>query len=514
MTTSSIPWTEQQSAFFTRLSETDDSLVLTSVAGSGKTTTLVKGASLLTGSILALAFNVRIKKTLESEIGHFAVCKTINGIGHGALCKFLGRRVSIDRDKLRKIVRDLLNENENKHLWGYFSPIIQLVSRAKHHGLIPDSTPGMYKALTKDTFDGWEEIALHYDIVFDRDIHSLARQALRKSLTQSFAGVCDFDDQIYIPATFGASFDRFDNVIVDEAQDLSEIQHKIIKKVLRKGGRLIAVGDENQAIYGFRAAMSNSIRQLIDAFSLSELELTISFRCCQSVVREAQLVVPRIQASPSAPEGSVVDLEEYSSADILDGDCVLCRNNAPLIKLAYKLIMEHRGVCVVGRDIGAGLKSLAKKIVGKDMAQPITYLVQGLEEWQSREIDKANARDQPSRIEAITDKAESLFAIIDGSNAKVVEDVIFAIDALFGKASAPVTLSTIHRAKGLDWDRVFFLNSELIPSIWAKKAFKKDPERYQWMMQEERNLRYVGITRAREELVYISTKGWENGTGA
>ena len=79
-----IPWTEQQSAFFERLSSTQDSLILTSVAGSGKTTTLTEGATYLTGSVLALAFNVRIKKTLEEKIGHFATCKTLNGIGHGA----------------------------------------------------------------------------------------------------------------------------------------------------------------------------------------------------------------------------------------------------------------------------------------------------------------------------------------------------------------------------------------------------------------------------------------------
>ena len=506
-----IPWTQQQSDFFTRLESTQDSLVLTSVAGSGKTTTLTKGATYLIGSILALAFNVRIKKTLDEKIGHFAVCKTLNGVGHGALCKFLGRKVAIDRDKTRKVVRDLLNEKENKHLWELFSSISQLVSRAKHHGLIPKGTPGMFLPLVEDTPEAWGEIAAHYDILFDQDVYRLAKLALQSCNSKAFAGTCDFDDQIYIPALWGAPFDKFDNIIVDEAQDLSEIQHKIIKKLLRKGGRLIAVGDENQAIYGFRAAMSNSIRQLVDTFSLDEMELTISFRCCQSVVREAQKVVPRIEASPTAPEGLVSTLDAYTGSTFQTGDVVLCRNNAPLIKLAYKLIADGRGVCVVGRDIGAGLKLLTKRIVGKDLTQPVTYLLQGLVEWKEQEAAKALAKDQPSKLEAINDKAESLFAIIDGSAARTVEDVIDAIEELFGKTSAPITLSTIHRAKGLEWDRVFFLNQKLIPSIWAVKAYDKDPERYEWMMQEERNLRYVGVTRAKEQLTYITTKGWENG---
>ncbi len=507
-----IPWTEQQSAVFERARSTKDSLMVTSVAGSGKSTTLAELATHLTGSVLALAFNVRIKKGIDEKIGHFAVCKTLNGVGHGALCKFLGRKVTIDKDKVRKIVRDILNETENKHLWEEFSSIIQLTSRAKSHGLVPNGTPGMFKALLPDTMESWEEIAAHYDIGFDRDVHRLAQLALRRSNTQAFAGLCDFDDQIYLPALFGAPFDKFDNIIVDEAQDLSEIQHKIISKILRKGGRLIAVGDENQAIYGFRAAMSNSIRQLINTFGLDEMELTISFRCCQSVVREAQRVVPRIQASPTAPEGTVLSMDAYDVSTFHTGDCVLCRNNAPLIKLAYRLIAEGVGVHVVGRDIGTGLKALVKKIVGKDLTQPITYLIQGLAEWQDRESAKATAKDQISKIEAINDKAESLFAIIDGSQTDIVQGVIDEIDQLFGKTSAPITLSTIHRAKGLEWSRVFFLNQKLIPSIWAKKAHQKDPDRYEWMMQEERNLRYVGITRAKERLAYITTEGWKNGT--
>jgi len=201
----------------------------------------------------------------------------------------------------------------------------------------------------------------------------------------------------------------------------------------------------------------------------------------------------------------------YAASTFQVGDTILCRNNAPLIKVAYKLIASGRGVCVVGRDIGAGLKLLAKRIVGKDLTQPVAYLLQGLMEWKDQEAAKALAKDQPSKLEAINDKAESLFAIIDGSGATTIEDVINAIEELFGKTSAPITLSTIHRAKGMEWDRVFFLNQKLIPSIWAVKAYDKDPERYEWMMQEERNLRYVGVTRAKKQLTYITTEGWENG---
>ncbi|MCH7726076.1 MAG: ATP-dependent helicase, partial [Planctomycetes bacterium] len=68
---------------------------------------------------------------------------------------------------------------------------------------------------------------------------------------------------------------------------------------------------------------------------------------------------------------------------------------------------------------------------------------------------------------------------------------------------------TVHRAKGLEWERVFILDPGLIPSIWSVRAYKKDPDRYSWMMQEEANIRYVAITRAMKELTYITSKGWD-----
>lgn len=507
------PWTQQQLEFYARLSETDDSIVLLSVAGSGKTTSLVEGASRLRGTTLAVAFNVKIKKTLEERIGHIATCKTLNGLGHKALIGFFGRRVSIDRDKIHKLLRDIINGEKKKEerdmLWEILTPTKQLISRAKSHGLIPDQTRGLYKSLVPDTYESWEEIALHYDIQFDPDIYQFAHRALVESIRLSWAGICDFDDQVYLPATFGMTFDKYDNVIVDEAQDLSEIQHKILKKVLRKGGRLIAVGDENQAIYGWRGAMSNSIEKLGETFNLHRMDLTISFRCAQNIVAEAKKIVPRIEASPSAPMGEVIHIPEYNAATFVEGDVILCRTNAPIIKMAYRLIAQGQGVYVMGRDIGYGLKVLIKKLTKRYPDATVEKLELELWEWHDSQVVLATKKGQFSKAETTDDKAESLQAVIDYSAAKTVKGILLEIDTLFGKESAPITLSTVHRFKGLESPRVYILDQHLMPSKWATKAFEKDPERYAWMIQEEDNIRYVAVTRAMKELRYIASKGWK-----
>lgn len=505
------PWTPQQEAVFERTRSTKDSLLVTAVAGSGKTTTLVELVQYLSGSTLAVAFNVKIKKTLEERIGDIATCKTMNGLGHAALGRFFNRKIKIDRDKIAKIITELLKLDENKYLndeeEAWF-PLIKIVGRVKHHGLVPKGIAGA-KALVEDTDEVWDDIATHYDIPLSKGILRVARQALTISINMSWKGVCDFDDQIYIPCCWGATFDKFDNVIVDEAQDLSEIQHLLLKKVLKTGGRMIAVGDPFQAIYGWRAASSDSIGQLTRTFDLQELGLTVSFRCAQNIVIEAQKTVERIEFAESAPMGSVSYVEGYDAYTFLNGNAILCRTNAPIIKLAYRLIKRHCGVQVLGRDIGAGLVALMKRLTNKQLLGTVSELELRLSEWREFETEKAIRKSQFSKAEAIADKADSLQVMIEGTRVETLQELSAEIKNLFSKNNGQIILSTIHRAKGLEWEKVFILDQVLMPSKWAVKAYEKDPDTYAWMMQEERNIRYVAVTRAMRDLVYISSEGWE-----
>jgi superfamily I DNA/RNA helicase len=73
------------------------------------------------------------------------------------------------------------------------------------------------------------------------------------NIEQAFRGIIDFDDQIYMPTLFGGSWPQFPLVMIDEAQDLSPINHAMLSKLVKH--RLIAVGDPYQSIYGFRGRM-------------------------------------------------------------------------------------------------------------------------------------------------------------------------------------------------------------------------------------------------------------------
>ena len=499
-------WTVQQQAFFDFLSSTDDSCVLRACAGSGKTTTLVEGIKHLRGSVLAVAFNVKIKKEFETRIGKSAVCKTMNGLGHRALMNMHGSRIIVERDKMFKIIADIVGDDKSlRQSWGAAS---QLVSRAKHAGLVPKGTPGQWKSFTEDTRENWEALALNNGIIFDDDVLTLARKALRKSNTMSWQGTCDFDDQIYVPCCWEANFDKYENIIVDEAQDLSILQHKILRKSLKRGGRLIAAGDPNQAIYGWRAAASNSIDLLTEEFDLKHLMLTVSFRCGSRIIEEAQYLVPEIEARPGAQVGAVFKMGRFGPDTFEQGDVILCRNNGPIVALAYKLIREGVPCFVIGRDIGRGLKNLIKKLQKQHSFNTVDALTLAVAEWKEVEGNRLIATKKFSQVQAVYDKAESLLAILHGNHLTSLDAVERKIDSLFSRTTGKVALSTVHRAKGLEWQRVFFLDQHLIPSVWAQKAMDEDPERLAWMMQEEHNIEYVAITRAIDGLIYITSEGW------
>ena len=91
-----------------------------------------------------------------------------------------------------------------------------------------------------------------------------------------------------------------------------------------------------------------------------------------------------------------------------------------------------------------------------------------------------------------------IFAATLGEDASV-DQLSRKIATLFqdteGSPRKVLTLSTVHKAKGREWDRVYLYGrNRYMPSHYAKQA---------WEMQQENNLIYVAITRAKNELVEV-----------
>jgi superfamily I DNA/RNA helicase len=213
-------------------------------------------------------------------------------------------------------------------------------------------------------------------------------------------------------------------------------------------------------------------------------------------VRKAQEYVSHIQSHESAIEGFVKeDVGSWPLKQFLPTDAILCRNTRPLIEVAFLLIRNKVSCRVLGRDIGQGLVKLVKKM----KAFNVLDLTKKLTNYRSKEAQKLIAQGKEDRLASLDDKLETLAVFMEevGIDAPVSE-LISAIEALFSDDSmGRLTLSTVHKAKGLEFERVFILDAFLMPSKYARQD---------WQKTQEVNIQYVAVTRAKKELYYVTSE--------
>jgi superfamily I DNA/RNA helicase len=346
------------------------------------------------------------------------------------------------------------------------------------------------------------DLVTKYDIEFDPEARdggvaqgmAMARDALRYNNEQ--LSVIDFDDMLYFAAIMNAPLDKYSHVFLDEAQDTNKVQRVLLARMTSATSRIIAVGDPFQAIYGFRGADSSAMDNIKEEFGCVTFPLSISYRCPRKVIAMAQRIVPSIEARDGAPEGQVKQLAMMELANFTALDLVLCRNVAPLITLAFRFLRAHKPVKVAGREIGEQLVSLIQKMRATSLEQ----LAEKLDEYTNTEVAKALSKRQEDKAERLSDQRDSVIAIIEGlpQGEDTVYDVIAVIRRLFvdDGNGGRTTLSTIHKAKGMEAHTVYILDGHLMPSKWAKQ---------EWQMVQEQNLKYVAVTRALDSLFFIES---------
>lgn len=482
----------QQAAFVQACASETDSILVDSVAGSGKTTTLALGSHKLAGQGISTSFSRATVTELGKTMSPSFPSRTMHGSGLDAIKSKFGK-VTIDKanNKVHEFVTAAVQEAGLN--WQLGNQIKALVSQAQTAGIVPDHD----RFLLEDTPDNWEALAEQYDIEYSPEIQRIAREALIASNRQALNdGIISFDDMLYIPLFYPMRIKQHKTIIVDEAQDLSPIQHGLLAKQLRPGGRIIAAGDEHQAIYGFRGAMTNSYDELGRAFNARRMKLTVSFRCPQAVVLAAKQYVPEIESAPGAPEGDVI---EHNHLDITSLPAtVLCRNNAPLVKLALRLLLHGISAEVAGKDIGRGLIGLTKRLAsGKQSDHMRAHeFLSRIQRWAEKEMarkprTKPLIQDKLTVFEALCTHHDTLGAI------RHHLEQLYVDPSDNRRRQAQHHLTTIHKAKGREWPEVLFLDPQLIPARWAEQ---------EWEIQQERNLAYVGITRAQQILHYCASE--------
>lgn len=474
--------TPEQDAIMNLGKTTKDNIMINSYAGTGKTTTLELLESVVKQKpILYLVFNKKNAKEAERRMASTTTVRTFNGMGHRIWSKFAVRKtIKLESKyglggKCKEILNDIISSvprSDQGPLWDSWYSVLEGVGKAKNLGYIPEGTyPTATRLCTQaDLHNAMEEAP--DDLVSD-----LIDAVLTRSTRAAYDGWIDFDDQVYMPALFGGQFPQFPLLLVDEYQDLSPVNHRMLEKAVRTGptaSRIIGVGDPWQNIYGFRGAKSGGMHSAEQHFAMVRTELSVSFRCPEAVVKHARWRVPGFQWIK--PGGRVEALKVLDLDNVAEHSTFVCRNNAPLFSLALRLLAGGHSVSVAGSDIGAKLVSLMKKIASDDADQ--ATFKSAIDDWLAEKLEREN--------KAAPDLAACMHVFCAAASTK--SGAIAYAEHLF-KSDGTILLTTIHKAKGLEWPHVYHLDPWLCSDS-----------------EQDKNLRYVATTRSSDTLFEIDSR--------
>jgi hypothetical protein len=467
--------TPEQTAILDFYSSTKLNLMIRARAGCGKSATLKLIDQSTRSGIpsLMICFNKSIADEAKASEAFrpSTTIKTMNSIGHGIWADYCKTKLKLDPQKILSIYRKIVDDadrSERGHLWQVYDIVKQGVDLGRALGYIPAK-----HAKARATLCSFRDVERRLDETPTAEVHGLVDRVLTESVRLAYTGHIDFNDQVYMPALFGGLFPTFPLVLIDEYQDLSPINRAIVGK-LCKNSRQIGVGDEAQAIYEFRGADKDAMPKAIEEFDMSTLPLSTSFRCPEEITSNVHWHVPDIRSSSRG--GTVESLEEYV---ITPGSAVICRYNAPLLALAMTLLTEGRRVDVAGIDIGARVIKLLTKLGDESMTQAQT--LSRIDDWEAEResLDSKSAND--------TAACMRVFA----KHGKTLGTAIAYARHLFDSApDSEIRFLSGHRAKGLEFDHCYHLNSD----------------RIKCGMGQESNIKYVIDTRAHQRLTYINTR--------
>lgn len=498
--------------------------VVEAVAGSGKTTTLTIGLELIPPelSVIVLAFNKHIKEELLKKVPKGVEVLTIHGYGYSALSKCSKFKIQIDNGKYQKLIKNIQKYSETYKIeclgqYNFDGNTMNMIHEfiftdaekekmgedAYYFERVIDLTDlGRLNLIdTKNIINGnsqLKELAKKHSI--DTTLGECYRAWLLINIGASDLDTVDFNDMVFLPNHLNLNTEKYDMVFIDECQDLNACQRELMKKAIKpKTGRFIAVGDPAQAIYGFSGADADSFQKLTDIPNTITLPLSVCYRCGSEIVNMVKNKVPSIEAAPNAIMGLIEP--EFSYKNVIKGDMVLCRNTMPLVSLCMKYLSQGAKAYVMGRDISTSLIKMVKSCERKTEDFSCENVFARIYRDRNKLIENIMYKEKCTREKAeqnqlaasSLDKIQTLESLSAGCITG--NDLIEKITKIFCNDSDGICLSTIHKSKGLEADRVFIIHDELMPSKYAIKD---------WEKEQEQNLIYVAYTRAKSVLGFIT----------
>lgn len=475
-------WSDEQKNIFEWFKSGGGSLLVRARAGTGKTTT-IKHAFMFAPEteMLYAVFNKKNQIEAQEKITDQRVqVKTLHALGFGYIQRVWQNSKPDDQVEFDR-VQSLCGQNLPDEVIGQ---IVKLVGFVKNLCIAP-------------TIEEVMDIADEHDIEVEnfeewniQRISEVALAVLELSKSRDPEHRISFNDMVWLPVAQGWVRPYFSLVCVDEAQDMNLPQLTMARLACRAGGRICVVGDDRQAIYGFRGAHHNGLDMMKAELNAAEMGLNITYRCPKKVVALANEFVLDYRAADAAQDGIVDHIgHDAFSSNVEIGNAVLSRLNAPLMPMCLQLLRRGVPARIEGRDIGRTLVNIVKKLKAKSVPD----FLRRLETWANKQKARIGQRkNAESKIELVNDQVETLAAIAEGcaSVAEVENRILSMFEDSNNSRRPAVVFSTVHKAKGLEWDRVFILRDTFL--------------RKGRVNREEENIYYVAITRAKRHLVFVT----------
>lgn len=497
-------FTDQQENYFSMLLDTNADILLEARAGCGKTTCLVEGAKRYRNarkseSILSVAFNKSIATELAERMPSGVECSTLHSLGFKILkAARPDLRFRVDGRKSMNLLKDITSGIEFEDMIKITNAVASLKQRLNK---VEDVDEAMAGAILEE--EGNEaKWATHVVRVFETSFDHITSR-----------GEIDFDDMLWGPFALGLRpLYKYSLVQVDEAQDLNPMQEwMVLRHIESLKGRLVICGDPKQAIYGFAGASERGMQAIADkrkhrSKPKEVVKCTISqtFRCATDIVEFAKTqCMPEDQLSnfisfrEDSGEVQIVSTEDAQFIEVDDfreGEAILCRTNKPLMEAAIWFLANDHGFKLNGKEFIKQLKSrMCRGLSNKQDKQAAKRQVQA---WLEDRIEYAISVNRPNLADRHRDVAECCFVFIDLPSLKTIKDIKDKLDELEYDRPGPV-LSSIHKAKGLEWEKVWWIGRDRQLTQMKRRGDDEDPLSQEW------NLQYVAATRAKDHLVVV-----------
>lgn len=516
--------------------------------------------------ILILQFNRSIRLEMEAKLKaagleNVASVKTFNGLAYGAFMKRYNvkdpdREIYLDSKKYKKIARflverDLPGSRTKDELAEAADMLVKLfdlfrANTTRHHktGNLCVFTGGniydedVLAAYEPDNIYLMKEIAARYDLlgniehIEDEDvvcrlIPDMVRlgklafenpySAKQTFMTARFADSldgrrlwCDFTDQVFWCVVDQYKVFGYTLIMVDEAQDTSPLDRALVDMHIwrNKGsrmGRVVLVGDPQQAIYAFRGADNDGFYNSMRFWYIKEaFPLSVSYRVPQAIARMAAEWKPNYKAYHENIEGTIGTINRADLIEMAeDGDACISRVRSGMIALRNEFLKAGKAARILGSDLSDGIIKTLEMISEKpEWTWPKT--VSYLEAHRDARLQQMREREKgEEEIERFLDDMGMVIEVVQSVPDEInnLQDAIAHIEQDLNPANQPeggIVIATGHTVKGMEFKRVFNITPDRFPMIWKNQT----NEQY----VQEKNLEYVVDTRSFNEYYMLDPK--------